>query len=172
MILLNRNKLTQLLVANRENFSEFPSVESFCAALDTPNQGPKGEHYALLVKEVNSAPKLKRAIEECVQAPFEIDTSNYEIFNGAELYVLIRNNSITISEGEETWIGNLERIDQSLKEGACCSARASLAHEANACYADLVSQCDSSWIFIKNIKDFVNAESLSFHLEGGNSKIV
>lgn len=159
-------------MANRENFSDFPPVESFCAAQKTSTQDSKGEHYYLLVKEIHSVPKLKRAIEELVRAPFEIDTSNYEIFNGAELYVLIRNNSIAISEGEETWIGNLERVHRSLKEGACCSTRAALASEANACYKDLITQCDSSWIFVKNIKDFVNAESLSFHLEGGNSKIV
>ena len=170
MITLDRESLTNLLIANREDFSEFPIVEAFCVAPNPSAQDSRGKLYALLVAEISSESKLKRAIEQCVGAPFQIDASTYEIFNGAELCALIRDNSITISEGEETWIGNLERIQQSLKEGACCSARSSLTHETHACYADLVNQCDSSWIFVRNIKDFVSAESLSFTHEGATSK--
>jgi|TARA_R110000824_G_scaffold1118_1_gene6074 hypothetical protein len=171
MINLSREALTNILIANRDSFSEFPIVESFCVTHESANSAIGG-HYAILVKEINSVPKLKRAIEECVRAPFEIDTSNYEIFSGIELCTLIRNNPIIISEGEETWISNIERVHDSLKKGACCSTKAALTREADACYTDLVSQCDSSWIFIKNIKDFVNAESLSFHLQGATSKTV
>ena len=163
MISLDREALTNLLVANRNSFSEFPVVESFCLSLDLPTE-LRGEHYSILVKEISSMPKLKRAIEECVRAPF--------IANGAELYALIRNHSIVISEGEETWIGNLEKIHSSLQGGACCSARAALSAEADACYLDLITQCDSSWIFVKNIKNFVNAETLSFRIQDGTSKTV
>jgi hypothetical protein len=171
MINLDREALTNLLAANRNSFSEFPVVESFCSSLDVPTES-LGEHYSILVKEISSMPKLKRAIEECVRAPFEIDSSNYDIANGAELYALIRKHSIVISEGEETWIGNLEKIHSSLQGGACCSARAALSAEADACYLDLITQCDSSWIFVKNIKNFVNAETLTFRIQDGTSKMV
>ena len=80
MITLGREKLTNLLIANRENFSEFPAVEAFCVAQNPSTQDSKGKHYALLVEEISSEPKLKRAIEQCVGAPFQIDASTYEIF--------------------------------------------------------------------------------------------
>jgi hypothetical protein len=171
MINLDREALTNLLVANRHSFSEFPVVESFCVSLDSLPES-RGEDYSILVKEIRSTPKLKLAIEECVRAPFEIDSSNYDIANGAELYALIRNHSIVISEGEETWIGNLERVYSSLQGGACCSTRAALMSEATECYRDLINQCDSSWIFIKNIKNFVDAKTLSFRAPDGTSKTV
>tara|TARA_R100000008_G_scaffold58206_1_gene36124 strand:+ start:2774 stop:3283 length:510 start_codon:yes stop_codon:yes gene_type:complete len=169
MITLTRKTLTNLLNANKQIFINFPLVEAYCAVQTLPESQV---HFSQLVSEATSNPEFRGKIEECLGSSFELDNEVYEIMNGVELVYIIRNNNITISEGEESWISNLERIRDTLQGGACCSTRAALNQEGRHCYEDLVNQCDSDWIFVKNIKSSVGASKIIFHYHDDRFKTV
>lgn len=169
MITLDRNSLTNLLKANESEFVNFPVINSYCSDSKHPESQV---NFSTLIAEIDSNPEIREKIEQCARSPFQIETDNYDILNGLELVDVIRSNKVTISTGEETWISNLERVRDALNKGACCSTRAALRREAQSCYEDLVNQCNSSWIFVKNIKQSVGASELTLHYSDGRVKKV
>jgi len=169
MTKLSREELTSILVNNQSLFSDFPAVENYCNAYSF-NGG--GVTYIKLIEELDKSNDLYKLVEKCTQHAFEMDKSTYVIFTGFDLESLIRECAIEISDGENTWISNLERVKSALDQGACCSTKNSLLHEADSCYSDLINQCDSNWIFIKNLKKFLNADTISFRLPNNTVKNV
>jgi hypothetical protein len=169
MIKLNKDHLTSIVSENLALFSNFPVVGNYC---DTKHLPQSSEAYLKLIQQIQENEGLKNIIKQCLQCDFEIDTSVYEISTGFELASLIKNNSIEISEGEDTWISNLQRIKNALDAGACCSTRRSLANESDSCYTDLINQCDSNWIFIKNLKKFLKVDTIIFKTPNDKEKNV
>lgn len=168
MIKLDREQLTKLLVDNIELFHKFPVVENYCNIRELPI-GAEG--FVRLVSEIENSQELHDLISKSISTNFEIDKENFDILNGFQLASLIRSNNIEISEGEETWIKNLERIEEALKS-SCCSTRHMLMTEANACYADLINQSSSDWIFVKNLKQSLSVSSITFRLPDNSNKKV
>jgi hypothetical protein len=168
MIKLDREKLTNLLVENIELFSDFPAVTNYCNIRELPI-GAEG--FVRLVSEIENSKELHDLIAKTISSDFEIDKENFDILNGFQLASLVRSNNIEISEGEETWIKNLERIEEALKS-SCCSTRHALMTEASACYADLINQSSSEWIFVKNLKQFLSVNSITFRLPDNTNKQV
>ena len=168
MITLDREKLTNILVENISMFSSFPVVENYCNIRELPI-GAEG--FIRLKSEIEASDELHGLISKCISSNFIIDNGNFEILNGCQLAQLIRSKSIEISDGEETWIKNLENIETALKS-ACCSTRNSLMYEANACYSDLISQCGPDWIFVKNLKKYLNVPIITFKLPDNKEKQV
>jgi len=169
VINLNREQLTSMLVNNLALFTDFPVVENYC---HTHNSSSGAKAYVGLVREIEGNPELYQLVTQCTHSDFEIDKSNHDFFTGFELATFIKDNSIKISEGESSWIDNLNKIKESLDNGACCSTRKALEMEANFCYSDLISQCDSEWIFIKNIKEFLDVNTITFRLPDNTKKNV
>ena len=87
------------------------------------------------------------------------------------LVAIVRKHNIPLSEGEASWIDNME---EPLKGAttACCSSKAGLLREARVCYLDLVDNCDSNWLFVKHIKKALSIESITFKAENEILKTV
>jgi hypothetical protein len=77
------------------------------------------------------------------------------------LVTLIRKHDIPLSNGEKTWIHNIEESVRVAKT-ACCSNKANLLREARVCYLDLIKSCDSNWLFVKNIKEALKIDNITF----------
>lgn len=169
MVKLDREQLTSILVNNLALFTGFPVVENYS---HTHNSSSGTKSYVNLTKEIENNPKLYQLVTQCIHSDFEIDKSNHDFFTGFELATFIKDNSIKISEGESSWIDNLNKIKESLNNGACCSTKKALEIEANFCYSDLISQCDSEWVFIKNIKQFLGVDTITFRLPDNTKKNV
>ena len=167
MITLDRTKLTNILVENIDMFSNFAIVQNYCNTRELPSGA---EDFLRLTQQIESSKDLHDLIAKCISSNFKLD-KNFEILNGFQLATLIRNMSIEISEGEESWIQNLERIQEALKS-ACCSTRHSLSQEGNSCYAALINQCSSDWIFVKNLKESLNVNKITFKLPDNSEKNV
>ena len=169
MLNLTRDHLTSVIAENLALFSEFPVAVNYC---NTKDSHQSSENYLLLVNEIKNNQDLRNILKKCLHSDFEINNKTHEFSSGFELSFFIKNNSIEISEGEDSWISNLERVKLALDGGACCSTRNSLIHEGDACYSDLINQCNSDWIFIKNLKKFLNADTISFRLPDNTVKNV
>tara|TARA_B100000424_G_C22901826_1_gene479615 strand:+ start:466 stop:975 length:510 start_codon:yes stop_codon:yes gene_type:complete len=169
MISLDRQTLTNVLNANKNSFESFDSSKNYCSSL---NQPESCYLFVKLLKSIESEPLFKQKIEETLKSPFKIDYQTVEIKNGLELVDIIRRFKLEISEGEETWIKNLERVRDTLKNGACCATRAALNEEGRFCYEDLVNQCDSNWVFVKELKSCLEASSIIFHYSNDTQKQV
>tara|TARA_R110000824_G_scaffold88360_16_gene217313 strand:+ start:2748 stop:3248 length:501 start_codon:yes stop_codon:yes gene_type:complete len=164
MIKFNKESITNFFRANVQNFKNFPVVEEFLRNSDSLSQ------YLRLRNELDTHPIFRKLFITLLNIKdFEIDDGALEIKHGSQLSQLIKDNSIEISESEETWINNLDRITTALK-GACCSTRQALSQELNHCYDDLVSQSNSDWIFVKNIKAFAGVKKILFTTSDGQSK--
>ena len=168
MITLDRDQLTNILAENINLFSNFPVVENYCNIQNLP-QGAEG--FRRLTQEIEASKDLYDLIARCISSEFKIDKDNYIIENGFQLSSLIAQKKVEISDGEKTWIQNIEKIEEALK-GACCSTRHALVHEANACYSDLINQCNDQWIFIKNLKKSLNVSKITFKLPDNSKKQV
>ena len=168
MIVLNKNSLEKLLNANIQMFSGFPSVMDYLKEQHGP-QGP--EKFRDLVREIKASKEFHDLIVKCVSSDFTIEDEGLEIATPFQLSNLIRSKSVQISDGEETWISTIEKLEQSMKS-SCCSTRAAIAEEAYACYEDLIRQCDETWIFVKNIKAATNVSKIVFLMKDKTQKQV
>ena len=158
MITLKKHNLEKLLKANIQMFSDFPSVMDYLKDKESP-EGP--EKFRDLVREIESSKELYDLIARCVSSDFRIEDEGLEISTPFQLSNLIRSKSVQISDGEETWISTIEKLEESMKS-SCCSTRAAITDEAYACYEDLIRQCDETWIFVKNIKAATNVSKIVF----------
>ena len=168
MITLNRDQLTNILSENINLFSKFPVVENYCNIQHLP-VGAAG--FQRLTQEIEASKDLYDLIARCISNDFKIEKDNFHIINGFQLSSLIAENKLEISDGEKTWIQNLEKIEEALKN-SCCSTRQALMHEANACYSDLINQCNDQWIFVKNLKKSLNVSKITFKLPNNSEKQV
>ena len=119
MITLDRDQLTNILAENINLFSNFPVVENYCNIHNLP-QGSEG--FRRLTQEIEASKDLYGLIARCISSEFKIDKDNFIIENGFQLSSLIAQKKVEISDGEKTWIQNIEKIEEALK-GACCSTR-------------------------------------------------
>ncbi len=158
MITLKKNNLEKLLNANIQLFSDFPMVMDYLKDKQSP-EGP--EKFRLLVGKIESSKEFYSLIVKCISSDFTIEDEGLEISTPFQLSNLIRSKSIQISDGEETWISTIEKLEESMKS-SCCSTRAAILEEAYACYEDLVRQCDETWGFVKNIKSATNVSKIVF----------
>lgn len=164
MIKLNKERITNFFRANRQNFKNFPVVEEFLRSSDSLSE------YFRLRNEFDTNPIFRKLFITLLNIEdFEIDDEVLEIKNGFQLSSLIKDGSIEVSDGEASWINNLDKIGVAL-QGACCAARQALKGEADHCYDDLVSQSNSDWIFVKNIKAFAGVEKILFITSNGQRK--
>jgi NurA-like 5'-3' nuclease len=157
MIKLNKENIISFFNANKMAFENYPVIQNFLTDVNSWSLFDK------LCKEIRSSKELYDKIATLLGAhAFEIDDQIVEIKNGFELARLVKDNSIEISEGEATWIDLLFNLNESNKS-ACCSTRSQIFQQAETCYNDLVSQCNSEWIFVKNIKTFCKVSTIVFY---------
>jgi len=169
----DKDSLKNFLSANASKFKEIAVVMDF---VNAPSESDD-ENFSKLVTEIETNPNLYNFISQNVMADFSIkkipdsEGDCYIINNPFTFAHLIRDNSIIISKGEETWVNNILNNEEQVKS-ACCGTRRALMENANLCYDDLLNQCDSTWIFVQNIKQFVKKDKINFYNSKGTLKQV
>tara|TARA_Y100001937_G_scaffold109591_1_gene154407 strand:+ start:33030 stop:33533 length:504 start_codon:yes stop_codon:yes gene_type:complete len=167
MLELEKHQIKNLISLNVSMFSDFPVAENFA------NSAKEIESlaYVKLIEELDNNKELYNLIVSLTGSDFKLQNSPHSFDSPFSLANFINENNIQISEGEKTWINTITTIQESLG-GVCCSAKKQLLKEADLCYEDLVNQCDSEWIFVKNIKEALSTEGLIFLNNGNQIKIV